>query len=81
MTKTKTTKRSLVMSALALFICVSMLIGSTYAWFTDTVTSSGNKIQSGTLKIDLEMLDKDGTWSSIKDSEEAIFDYQIWPLS
>ena len=78
MTKTKTTKRSLVMSALALFICVSMLIGSTYAWFTDTVTSSGNKIQSGTLKIDLEMLDKDGTWSSIKDSEEAIFDYQNW---
>jgi predicted ribosomally synthesized peptide with SipW-like signal peptide len=36
-----------------------MLIGSTFAWFTDSVTSAGNKIQSGTLKVDLELLDKE----------------------
>ena len=79
MTKTKSTKRSLLMSGLALLMCVSMLIGSTFAWFTDTVTSGNNKIQAGTLQIDLELLDKDSnTWSSIKDSNEALFDYDLW---
>ena len=53
MTKQKSTKRALLLSALSLLMCVSMLIGSTFAWFTDSVTSAGNKIQAGTLKIDL----------------------------
>lgn len=78
MTKTKSTKRALLTSALALFMCVSMLIGSTFAWFTDSVTSGNNKIQAGTLKIDLELLEKNGSWTSIKDSRKAIFDYQNW---
>lgn len=58
MTKTKSSKRALLMSALSLLMCVSMLIGSTFAWFTDSVTSAGNVIQSGTLKVDL--VDADG---------------------
>lgn len=53
MTKNKSTKRALLMSALSLLMCVSMLIGSTFAWFTDSVTSAGNTIQSGTLDVDL----------------------------
>lgn len=53
MTKMKSTKRALLMSALALITCVSMLVGSTFAWFTDSVTSAGNTIQSGTLDVDL----------------------------
>lgn len=53
MTKTKSTKRALLLSALSLLMCVSMLIGSTFAWFTDSVTSAGNTIQSGTLQVDL----------------------------
>jgi predicted ribosomally synthesized peptide with SipW-like signal peptide len=53
MTKTKSTKRALLVSLLALLTCVSMLVGSTFAWFTDSVTSAGNKIQSGTLDVDL----------------------------
>ncbi len=53
MTKTKSTKRALLLSALSLLMCVSMLIGSTFAWFTDSVMSAGNTIQSGTLDVDL----------------------------
>ena len=49
----KTTKRALLSSVVALFICFSMLLGTTFAWFTDTVTSAGNVIQSGTLDVDL----------------------------
>ncbi|MBR6546106.1 MAG: SipW-dependent-type signal peptide-containing protein, partial [Clostridia bacterium] len=63
----KTTKRALLSSVLALALCFTMLLGTTFAWFTDSVTSSGNKISSGTLKIDLELLEKDGTWNSIKE--------------
>lgn len=53
MTKQKSTKRALLLSALALLLCVSMLVGSTFAWFTDSVTSAGNKIVAGTLDVDL----------------------------
>ncbi len=51
MTKKKLTKRALLLSALSLLMCVSMLIGSTYAWFTDSVTSGNNKIIAGNLDI------------------------------
>ena len=54
----KTLKRSLFSSILSLFLCVAMLLGTTYAWFTDSVTSAGNKIVSGSLKVDLELLDE-----------------------
>ena len=77
MTKTKSTKRALLMSALSLVLCVSMLVGSTFAWFTDSVTSAGNKIQAGTLKLDLELL-KDGQWTSIKESREPLFSNTLW---
>ena len=53
MTKRRTTKHALLMSGLALLLCISMLVGSTYAWFTDSVTSTGNIIKSGTLQIEM----------------------------
>lgn len=75
----KTTKRALISSAISLLICCTMLIGTTFAWFTDEVTSGGNKIQSGTLKVDLEVLgEEDGTWTSLKESAEPIFSYDLW---
>ncbi len=77
MTKTRSTKRALLTSALVLIMCVAMLIGSTFAWFTDSVSSSNNKIQAGTLELDLEVL-KDGNWVSIKDSNAPLFDYNLW---
>ena len=74
MTKTKSTKRALLLSALSLLMCVSMLIGSTFAWFTDSVTSSGNKIVAGTLDIQLLMdADVNGTYDDISESTSPIF--------
>ena len=58
MTKEKSTKRALVSSALAILMCMAMLIGTTFAWFTDTASTAVNKIQSGTLKVGLEMATK-----------------------
>ncbi len=73
MTKTKSTKRALLLSALSLLLCVSMLIGSTFAWFTDSVTSGSNKIVAGNLKVDLLMADADGNYASIANKDAAIF--------
>lgn len=73
------TKKSLLMSAISLLLCISMLIGSTFAWFTDSVSSASNKIQSGTLKVDLELLDKEtGEWNSLKESQAPIFNNDKW---
>ena len=81
MTKTKSTKRALLLSALSLLMCVSMLIGSTFAWFTDSVTSSGNIIKSGTLDVTMEWKDATttGAQQTYKDaSAGAIFNYDLW---
>ncbi len=59
MTNKKTTKRALITSALSVLLCISMLVGSTFAWFTDSATTSVNRIQSGTLDVALEMLVND----------------------
>ena len=39
-------------------MCVSMLVGTTFAWFTDTASTGVNKIQAGTL--DVQLLDEQG---------------------
>ena len=53
MTNFKSTKRALFSSVIALLVCFTMLLGTTFAWFTDSVSSGINKIQSGTLDAEL----------------------------
>ena len=64
MTSSKSTKRALLTSALALLMCVAMLIGTTFAWFTDTASTAVNKIQSGNLDVALEMSTDGTNWES-----------------
>ena len=47
--KQNETKTKLVSSIVTLLICFAMLIGTTFAWFTDSVSSTGNKIQAGSM--------------------------------
>lgn len=73
MTKSNT-KRALLSSVLAMILCLGLLIGTTFAWFTDSVTSSGNKIKAGTLDIQLLMDgDVDGTYDDISNNNSPIF--------
>ncbi len=60
MTKTQT-RRAFLASVAALVICVAMLAGSTFAWFTDSASVSVNAIKSGTLDVALEAY-IDGEW-------------------
>ena len=49
-------------SLFALFLCIVLLIGTTFAWFTDTASTGVNNIQAGNLKVDLQMKDANGSW-------------------
>jgi len=70
--KKTVTKRSLLTSVMSLFLCFAMLLGTTYAWFTDTASSKGNKVQAGTL--DVELLMWNGTeYVNISEQEAPIF--------
>lgn len=81
MTKKYSTKKALVASVLSLVLCFSMLIGTTFAWFTDSVTSANNIIKSGSLDVEMEWKDATATGAqqTYKDaSEGAIFNYDKW---
>ena len=58
MTNRKSTKRALLGSIMAMVLCLAMLIGATFAWFTDTVSTGVNKIQAGNL--DVQLVDENG---------------------
>ena len=58
MNNTKTAKRALLSSVMAMLICITMLIGTTFAWFTDSASTAVNKIQAGTLEV--QLLDDQG---------------------
>ena len=57
MNESTKTKKALRGSLFALFLCIVLLIGTTFAWFTDTASTGVNKIQSGRLDVSLEKLD------------------------
>lgn len=72
----KTTKRALSTSVISLIICVVMLMGTTFAWFTDSVTSGRNTIVAGNLDVELEYWN--GTeWNTVKDATN-LFTGNLW---
>ena len=76
----KTTRNALFTSLMSLLLCASMLLGTTFAWFTDSVTSTGNIIKSGTLDVEMSWSDtnsaNEADWKDA--SAGAIFDYKFW---
>ena len=58
MNNKRATKRALLTSVMALVMCVVMLAGTTFAWFTDTASTGVNKIQAGNLDVALEYATK-----------------------
>lgn len=57
MNESTKTKKALRGSLFALFLCIVLLIGTTFAWFTDTASTGVNKIQAGRLDVSLEKFD------------------------
>ena len=71
-------RSKVLMSILIIALCLAVCVGLTYAYFTDSAKSSGNKIQAGNLKLDLQLYDKTDGWHSIKDSQDPVFNYDKW---
>ena len=77
----KSTKKPLLHSLLALLLCVSMLVSSTFAWFTDRVSTKNNIITSGNLDLEMYWTDdlSSGTWYNVEDEQyNTIFSYENW---
>lgn len=75
--KTGGTKRALLTSVLAIVLCLVMLMGSTFAWFTDTASTGVNSIVSGTLDVGLSYWT--GTdWADAENSEELFNKTALW---
>ena len=58
MNNTKSTRRALLLSIMAMLLCVVLLVGTTFVWFSDSASTGVNKIQAGTL--DVQLLDASG---------------------
>ena len=78
MTSSKSTKRALLTSVLALLMCVAMLIGTTFAWFTDTASTGVNKIQAGNLDVKLMYSTDMQTWKEATDQTKLFDDNALW---
>ena len=74
MTSSKSTKRALISSALAILMCAAMLIGTTFAWFTDTASTGVNKIVSGNLKVDIIRAESDSHIEMLNFTKAAMTD-------
>ena len=66
-------KKALLSSAFALVLSFAMLIGTTFAWFTDTASTAVNKIQSGNLDVELEYKNSDTTSFTKADKNTKVF--------
>ena len=75
------TKKKLLLSVMALILCFAMLLGSTFAWFTDSATSADNVITTGNFDIEMywseTLLPADSTaWTKVEG--DPIFTHDKW---
>ena len=79
MNNTKNKKHALLSSILALFLCFSMLLGTTYAWFTDSVTSKNNIITAGNLDVELYYQTEEvTTWTKVDETTNVFKENVLW---
>ena len=78
MNNKKATKRALLTSIMALVMCVVMLVGTTFAWFTDTASTGVNKIQAGNLDVKLMYSTDMQTWKEATDQTKLFDDNALW---
>ena len=78
MNNKKATKRALLTSVMALVMCVVMLVGTTFAWFTDTASTGVNKIQAGNLDVKLMYSTDMQTWKEATDQTKLFDDNALW---
>jgi len=77
MANKKNARRAVFTSVMSLILCCAMLMGTTFAWFTDNVTSGNNIIKSGNLDIELEYSKDASTWNALSGKTDLFSDV-LW---
>ena len=83
---TNETKRKvgIIGNIVAIIVCLAMLMGTTFAWFTDTETNSGNVIKSGTLNVEAYFAKgtedpANANWINLEgENSQAVYNYDKW---
>jgi predicted ribosomally synthesized peptide with SipW-like signal peptide len=70
-------KRTLLLSVILTFACITMFIGSTFAWFTDSVSSGSNVIVTGNLDVEVKYTLDGDNWSDL-DGANDLFQKGLW---
>lgn len=71
------TKRALISSILALALCCSTLLGTTYAWFTDGTASGENTVVGGNFDLEVQYTLDGESWNAL-DGAEDLFQMGLW---
>ena len=75
----KHTKRALLSSVMALILCFTMLLGTTFAWFTDSVTSKNNTIVAGNLDVELKYKNSlVSDWTAVGSTSDLFDPDALW---
>ena len=72
------TKRALFLSFVSMFICFTMLLGATFAWFTDSVASDINTIVAGNLDVELYHTNSAKTEETVKSDVKLFTEIDKW---
>lgn len=77
MTNKKTT-RALLLAVVALILCASMLVGATFAWFTESVSSVNNIIKPGNLDVEVEYSTDLKDWKAFGEQSNVFDQNALW---
>lgn len=81
MSRSNTTKKALLISIFALLFSMVMMVGSTFAWFTDSVTSGTNTITTGKLDVELSHKGMNNTEETVEKTTLLFTDEKGEPVT
>lgn len=73
----KLTKKAFLASIVAMVVCFTMLLGTTFAWFTDSVSSANNIIKAGNLDVELYWSTDASNWEKVEENTN-VFSDELW---
>ena len=75
----KNARRALFMSVMAMILCMAMLVGTTFAWFTDSVSSGKNQIVAGNLDVELYyQVEGQSDWTKVTADTNVFMENALW---
>jgi predicted ribosomally synthesized peptide with SipW-like signal peptide len=76
--KKSDTWRALVGSIVSMLLCLALLVGTTFAWFSESVTSEPTKVTGGNLEIKLSRRTADGGYTPGNENDTLFDSSALW---